>query len=189
VSLTVTSDERDKTDIEPIGSSLAFIRRVEPIVYADNQREKYITYQRMLAEARAAAEAAPDGERGYIFSDEELIENMPEGERAFCEAEREKFGRYGMCGYDRESHAAGEKKGARRRAGVSAQKVTEALEEVYGTADYANIVNDNLHDVEEELPDGVESKLTVAYDRFVPFLIGAVNELAERVEVLEGGAA
>jgi hypothetical protein len=180
VSLTVTSDERDKADVTPIENSLAFVKRLEPISYKDNQREKYISYQETLA--------GVTGEEGGELSEKEKLEKLSPEERAFCEAEIEKYRKYGMAEYDREAHAAGTKKGARTRAGVSAQKTVEALEAVYGTADVANIVNDNLHDVEEELPEGVESKLTVAYDRFVPFLIGAVRELAERVEALEGGA-
>ena len=84
------------------------------------------------------------------------------------------------------SYASGEKKGERKRVGVGAQQVMDALAEVYGSSDYANIVNDNLHDVTEPLPDGVESQLTVAYTAFVPFLIRAIQQLSERVEELEG---
>lgn len=103
------------------------------------------------------------------------------------ETDAENRRKFGLCEYDREAHAAGEKKGARRRVGVSAQQVQEALEEVYGSSDYANIVNDNLYDVApEEIPNGVENQLTVSYEEFVPFLIKAVQELSSRVKELEG---
>jgi hypothetical protein len=96
---------------------------------------------------------------------------------------------YGMCGYDREAHAAGAKKGERKRAGISAQQIVRALEAASGTADYANIVNDSLHDVGGAAPEGVESKLTVAYASLVPFLVRAAQELAEKVKALEGAPA
>lgn len=103
------------------------------------------------------------------------------------ETDAENRRKFGLCEYDREAHAAGEKKGARRRVGVSAQAVQEALKEVYGSSSYANIVNDNLYDVDpEEIPDGVENQLTVNYEGFIPFLIKAVQELSARVKELEG---
>jgi len=94
---------------------------------------------------------------------------------------------YGMyrC-YDEKAYAKGKLKGGRKRVGVGAQQVLDALTEVYGTSDYANIVNDNLHDVKGPLPDGVESQLAVTYEAFIPFLIRAVQQLTERVEELEG---
>lgn len=102
------------------------------------------------------------------------------------ETDAENRRKFGLCEYDRESHAAGEKKGSRRRVGVSAQAVQEALEEVYGSSSYANIVNDNLYDVDPaEIPDGVENQLTVNYEGFIPFLIKAIQELSTRVKELE----
>jgi hypothetical protein len=150
VALTVTSDERDKTDIEAIPNAIGFISALTPITYADNQREKYI----------APASELPD-------ADKELLDQ------------------YGMCEYDRAAHATGAKKGTRRRVGLSAQQIVSAMEAAYGSADYGNVVNDNLHDVGGEAEAGVESKLTVAYTNLVPFLIKAVQELSEKINILE----
>jgi hypothetical protein len=153
VALTVTSDERDKTDIAPIESALGFLSALEPIQYADNQREKYIP------------------------SEEDLSEH-----------DKELRSKYGMCNYDKQAHARGDKKGERKRVGISAQQIVEALNATYGTSDYANLVNDNLHDVALEeggLPEGVESKLTVAYSNFVPFLVKGIQELSEKNAALE----
>ena len=102
------------------------------------------------------------------------------------EEQQDMLGKYGMyhC-YDEKAHKKGAKKGDRKRVGVGAKQVMDALAEVYGSTDYANLVNDNLHDVKEPLPEGVESLLSVAYTNFVPFLIRAVQQLAERVEELE----
>lgn len=146
VNLTVTSDKRDKTDIEGITDALAFIERLNPVTFVSNDRVDYI-------------------------SDEDK-----KGE-TFCT--------YGMCEYDRIAHAAGTKKGERRRCGLLAQEVIATMQEVYGTDNYANIVDDNFHDLAEK-PSDVENKYTLAYANLVPFLIGAIKELNAKIKELEG---
>ena len=149
VNLTVTSDKRDKTDIEGITDALAFIERLNPVTFVSNERVDYI-------------------------SDEDK--------------KGETFRTYGMCEYDRVSHAAGTKKGERRRCGLLAQEVVEAMQSVYGTDNYANVVNDNFHDLTEK-PSDVENKYTLAYANLVPFLIGAIKELNAKIKALEGKLA
>ena len=149
VNLTVTSDKRDKTDIEGITDALAFVERLNPVTFVSNDREYYI-------------------------SDEDK--------------KGETFRTYGMCEYDRVSHAAGTKKGERRRCGLLAQEVVEAMQSVYGTDNYANIVNDNFHDLAQK-PSDVENKYTLAYANLVPFLIGAIKELNAEIKVLESKLA
>ena len=100
----------------------------------------------------------------------------------------ETFRKYGMCEYDRVSHAAGTKKGERRRCGLIAQEVVEAMQSVYGTDNYANIVNDNFHDLAQK-PSDVENQYTLTYANLVPFLIGAVKELSAKIKVLESKLA
>lgn len=146
VNLTVTSDERDKTDIEGITDALAFVEQLNPVTFVSNDREEYI-------------------------SDEDK--------------KGETFRKYGMCEYDRVSHAAGTKKGERRRCGLLAQEVVEAMQSVYGTDNYANIVNDNFHDLAQK-PSDVENKYTLAYANLVPFLIGAIKEMNAKIKALEG---
>ena len=145
VNLTVTSDERDKTDIDGITDALAFVERLNPVTFVSNDRVNYI-------------------------SDEDK--------------NSEKYRRYGMCDYDRAAHAAGMKKGERRRCGLLAQEVVAAMQEVYGTDNYANIVNDNFHDLTEK-PSDVENKYTLAYANLVPFLIGAIKELNAEIKTLK----
>ena len=112
VSLSVTSDERDKTDILPINKGLEFIEKLEPMQYVLNQRLEYID----IGEA--------------FYSDEETMEIPSE-----ILQNRQDLKTYGLPIYDKEAHALGSKKGERKRAGVSAQQVQQALEAVYGTAD------------------------------------------------------
>lgn len=98
--------------------------------------------------------------------------------------ESENYRKYGMCEYDRIAHAAGTKKGERRRCGLLAQEVVEAMQSVYGTDNYANVVNDNFHDLTDK-PSDVENKYTLAYANLVPFLIGAIKELNAKIKALE----
>ena len=97
---------------------------------------------------------------------------------------------YGFVPYDKEAHAAGAKKGSRVRVGVSAQEVQRALVDVYNDIGYANLVNDNLFDLDPDtIPEDVESHLGVSYENFIPFLIQAVQELDRRTSILEGKPA
>lgn len=145
VNLTVTSDERDKADINNITNALPFIDKLNPVTFVSNDRVNYISEE---------------------------------------DKESEKFRKYGMCDYDRISHAAGTKKGERRRCGLLAQEVVAAMQEVYGTDNYANIVNDNFHDLTDK-PSDVENKYTLAYANLVPFIIGAIKELNAKIKILE----
>lgn len=156
VALSVTSDIRDKIDINEITNATEFLNEINPFTYVSNARD--------------------------LYSKEKLTDE-----------EEENYKKYGFKPYDKAAHEQGIKKGERRRIGVSAQEVQEALTKVYGSADYANLVNNNLHNVNSsEIPEGVESHLTVTYESFIPFLIKAVQELSEknkelhaRIEMLE----
>lgn len=161
VGITVTSDERDKTDIKPIANATDFLKKVKAVTYVYNHREKYRPKEPELDD---------DGEP--------IIED---GVDYMTDEDRENLKKYGFCRYDKEAHAAGTKKGSRRRAGVIAQETQQALRDVYGDDSYANLVNDNLHDL-EDVPDGIESTLAMNYEGFIPFLIEAVQELDARIE-------
>lgn len=171
VQLTTSSDERDKTDITPIsGGATRFLRSIQAIRYVWNGRALYQEEETFTEETYTDEDGNEQTRR---------VSNL-------SEAEREKRGKFGLGTYDKEAHERGDKKGERVRVGVSAQQVQQALETVYGDSSYANLVNDNLHDFDPvEIPDDVESQLTVNYEGFVPFLIQAVKELDERVSALE----
>ena len=42
VDWTIASDKRDKTDVEPLKTGLAFINKLEPVTYRWDKRSKYI---------------------------------------------------------------------------------------------------------------------------------------------------
>ncbi len=119
----------------------------------------------------------------YVFNGRELYID----EDNLSDEERSKKEKYGLCAYDRMEHGKGTKKGSRTRVGVSAQNVQHALKTIYGNESFANLVNNNLFDFDpNEIPEGVESQLAVNYEGFIPFLIKAVQELAEKIEQLQG---
>ena len=93
--------------------------------------------------------------------------------------------KYGLCSYNKEEHAAGLKKGNRKRVGLSAQEIQQALTEVFDSSDYANIVSDNFHDLETTAPEGIENQLTVGYTELIPFLIGSVKQLMSQNQRLQ----
>lgn len=164
VSITVTSDERDKADIEDLDNAIEFLRRVRAFRYKANPRDLY------------AKEIDPNK------SEEEYTEDEKKQVEYQC--------KYGFVPYDKEAHAAGAKKGSRVRVGVSAQEVQRALVDVYNDIGYANLVNDNLFDLDPDtIPEDVESHLGVSYENFIPFLIQAVQELDRRTSILEGKPA
>lgn len=121
----------------------------------------------------------------YVFNGRGMyIDN----EENLSESDKEKKRKYGLCAYDKAAHAAGTKKGERKRIGVLAQGVQKALEDTFGSASYANLVNDNLFDFDQsEIPEDVESQLAVNYEGFIPFLIKAVQELDEKIITLANG--
>lgn len=164
VSVTTTSDERDKGDIVDIDTDLAlrFVTQVEPIHYVDNDRHKYLKLKKKI-----------DSETG-----EETYDDSDENTKLYLQ--------YGMCEYDRESHARGDKKGRRGRIGVKAQQVQQALLDIFGSDNYANLVNDDYYDLREEGNEPpVENHLSVSYERFVPFLIAAIQAQQKQIDELK----
>lgn len=160
VGVSTTSDERDKTDITVIDDekALRFITQIDPIQYVDNDRNKYLLREKKI-----------DEDTGEEVYDENGANNHD-------------YMRYGMCEYDREAHARGDKKGERKRIGVKAQQVQQLLWDIFGSDNYANIVNDDYYDLRaagNEPP--VENHLTVTYERMIPFLIGAIKEQQKQI--------
>lgn len=168
VSVSTTSDERDKTDITVIdnGKALQFITQIDPIQYVDNDRNKYLLREKTIDEETGEEEYDEDGENNQVYM------------------------RYGMCEYDREAHARGDKKGERKRIGVKAQQIQELLLDIFGSDNYANIVNDDHYDLRAEGNEPpVENHLTVTYERMIPFLIGAIREQQKQIDELRASIA
>ena len=159
VALTTASDKRDKIDINDVSNSLDFILKLNPVTYVFNPRTKYI-------------------------SDNDKKETYDNNGNEIFNQNYENYKKYGLCHYDTEKYLLGTKKGTRRRIGLIAQDVQEALKEVYGSDNYADIVNDNFYDLVKK-PDDVENQLTIAYQNIIPFLIGAIKELQTEIDQLK----
>ena len=102
----------------------------------------------------------------------------------------QEYMRYGMCEYDREAHARGDKKGERKRIGVKAQQIQQLLSDIFGSDNYANIVNDDHYDLRADGNEPpVENHLTVTYERIIPFLIGAIREQQKQIDELRASIA
>lgn len=164
VGVSTTSDERDKTDITVIddGKALKFITQIDPIQYVDNDRNKYLLREKKIDEETGEETYDDDGANNQVYM------------------------RYGMCDYDREAHARGDKKGERKRIGVKAQQIQQLLSDIFGSDNYANIVNDDYYDLRADGNEPpVENHLTVTYERMIPFLIGAIREQQKQITDLQ----
>lgn len=83
--------------------------------------------------------------------------------------------------FDEEGYLSGTKKHSRRLAGFKAQEVYESLHDVFGSYNYAQIVDINDYKGEE-----VQYSQYSLYDhKIVPFLVAAVQEQQKQIEDLK----
>lgn len=92
------------------------------------------------------------------------------------------YRKYGMCKYDKNAHARGEKKGDRRIIGLKAQEVLEKVRKYYpdDNDNYMNLVYDEMYG--KNIPDDVENRYSLNYQGFIPVLIKAVQELSTKLD-------
>ena len=90
---------------------------------------------------------------------------------------------YGYRVYDKEEHAKETKKGSRRQIGFKAQEVAEVMEALYGSDNYAGIVNIDYYD--QDVPEEIEKRYSVEYARLVPFLVKAMQEQQKQIDELK----
>ncbi len=129
VSLTVASDERDKTDFQPLSAGLDFVNQLKPYTYYWDKRHKYIDW-----------DANPDADLNSVTHDGTHKEDWLD-------------------------------------LGFKAQDVVALEESInHNLSDKTNLVT-SLSD------DGKQYALQ--YEKFVPILVKAVQELSAKVEELE----
>ena len=68
-------------------------------------------------------------------------------------------------------------KGHRRIAGFKAQEVLQAIEETYGSSDYASIV--------DHITVGGFDRYTMDYNQLIPFMVSAIQDLSARIKVVK----
>lgn len=105
--------------------------------------------------------------QNYLYKDENGVPLLDENNKQY---------------YDKEAHERGDKKKHRRFAGVSAQETYSALLNAYGDDNYADIVDNNKYDNPD---DEYIEQLSVQYERFIPFLIKAIQEQQKEIEDLK----
>jgi hypothetical protein len=160
VSLTVSSDERDKTDIVPINGENAYniIKTVEPIEYLDNPRADY----------RYDGAEIPEAVRHYG--------THPDYYDAEAHARADKKGKYTHLGVKAQQLEA------------VLEQFWEADQIMHVVADSARLTESQGYikqsEVETDYP-GVESIKSVQYERLVPLIIAAVQVIQRRLETLE----
>jgi len=129
VSLSVASDERDKTDFKPLSAGLDFVNQLTPYTYYWDKRHKYIDW-----------DANPDADLNSITHDGTHKEDWLD-------------------------------------VGFKAQDVV-ALEKTinHNLSDKTNLTTSLSHDGKQ---------YALQYEKFVPILVKAVQELSAKVEELE----
>jgi hypothetical protein len=83
--------------------------------------------------------------------------------------------------YDKEEHAKATKAETKFNYGVKAQEVADALQSIYGSEAYGQIVFKQ----EKASLEGIEDCYTINMTNFIPFLIGAIREQQQQIDVLQ----
>ena len=126
VSWTVTSDERDKTDVEDLDVGLDFVNKLTPVTYRWDQRSSYLT-----SDQNDLNDIVPDG----TYKKDQL------------------------------------------NLGFLAQDVEKIEEELgYKVSDKTNLTTSLTNDGKQ---------YGLKYERFVPILVKAVQELSDQVTDLK----
>jgi hypothetical protein len=129
VSITVASDERDKTDFQPLSAGLDFVNQLTPYTYYWDKRHKYVDW-----------ETNPDADLNSITHDGTHKEDWLD-------------------------------------VGFKAQDVVALEQSInHNLSDKTNLTT-SLSD------DGKQYALQ--YEKFVPILVKAVQELTAKIETLE----
>ena len=129
VSLSVASDERDKTDFQPLSAGLDFINQLKPYTYYWDKRHKYIDW-----------DANPDADLNSITHDGTHKEDWMD-------------------------------------IGFKAQDVVALEKSInHNLSDKTNLTTSLSHDGKQ---------YALQYEKFVPILVKAVQELTAKVETLE----
>lgn len=85
--------------------------------------------------------------------------------------------------FDEEGYKNETKKKTRRFVGLVAQDLYQTMNEYYGSDNYMDIVDWSGYDHPEEIETNVD-QYTIQYERLVPVLIKAVQELSSQVDEL-----
>ena len=157
----VTSDARDKINIEPLKDSLGFINSLRPVTYNLNDRTS------------------------YAINDDEIDKENDEYKKYLIEKNNFNLE---IPYYNKEEYKNGTKAHERNLVGLVAQDVVDSVLEYYGSEDYVNLVNRDSYNSGRDINSSNDSsydKLYMNYTSFIPILIKAIQEQEEKIKSLE----
>lgn len=155
VNLTVTSDERDKTDIEDLdNNALDFINALRPITYVFNDRQKYI----------------PERE-DFTEQDKENLAKY-----AFVNYDKEAWKQGTKKGTRRRVGVSAQNLLEQLDKYYHSDNYANIVDDNF---------HDFTDEERAVIPEGIENQLTVAYANLIPFLIKSIQLLSAKNKEFE----
>jgi hypothetical protein len=172
VGLTVTSDLRDKADVEKLdcNTAISILKNLNPIKYKHNNRSSYY-FTKEEKHVKKVVLKNIDGEDEVQEIEETIL--VPKNTR--CEKGNVLF-------YDKEAHAKGDKKSNTVHIGLAAQELEKVLKEVTGDSRFADLIKDTS---DGGYTNKENSEMGIAYQNLIPFLIIGFQEQQKEIENLK----
>jgi hypothetical protein len=172
VALTVTSDLRDKADVEKLecDTAISILKNLNPIKYKHNNRNSYY-FTKEEKHVKKVVSKNIDGEDEVQEIEETIL--VPKETR--CEKGNVLF-------YDKDAHEKGEKKSNTVHIGLAAQELEKVLEEVTGDSRFADLIKDTS---DGGYTNKENSEMGIAYQNLIPFLIIGFQEQQKEIENLK----
>ena len=180
VALTVTSDERDKANIQKIEEkkSIDFLKLLNPIRYNSDSRINYIKEEKIIEKRSFKRTCEKTGEEINEVTD---FERDARPSDAYDEVGNLKY-------YDKDLKSKNSKCSSIVEIGLSAQQVEKSLEEVFGDKNFGRIVSCTSRCGTTGNPTGVKEEYSskgIAYQNLIPFLIQGFQAQQREIENLK----
>jgi hypothetical protein len=165
VALTVTSDKRDKANIEDFSEekAISILSKLKPVTYNDNHRGLYVE------------EADVEVESVCVETGERKIEVRKQKQRLHCD-------KGNIANYNRSLHEKAELAGDDTRIGFIAQEIESVMKEETGDGFFGGIFHNN------EGHNGITkegSSMGIAYQNFIPILVAGFQAQQKEIEELK----
>ena len=179
VALTVTSDERDKANIESIeeNKAIEFLKSLKPIKYNSDSRLNYLTEK--VIEKRTLKSICE--ETGKEIETIEEIERDSRASDAYDELGN-------LMYFNKDLKAKNTKCSSIVEIGLSAQEVEKSLDEVFQDKNFGRIVSCTSRCSTTGEPTGVREEYSekgIAYSNLIPFLIQGFQYQQREIEMLK----
>ena len=180
VALTVTSDERDKANIQKIEEkkSIDFLKLLNPIRYNSDSRTNYIKEEKIIEKRSFKRTCEKTGEEINEVTD---FERDARPSDAYDELGN-------LMYFDKDLKAKNSKCSSIVEIGLSAQEVEKSLEEIFADKTFGRIVSCTSRCGTTGNPTGVKEEYSskgIAYGNLIPFLIQGFQHHQREVEMLK----